>query len=612
MIRTAHRLFSAGCLLLVLASALHAASEAAGGGDTWVALAAGRYQLGSWAVDQPDRTWQMRLLDRLGVHITQRDPFSDHSRPYDPGRAGATGWINQNWLSHVTMYLLFPADAVGGTRGNPLVYYKFCLVLLTALLVYATARVLGAHPGIAAPVTAFGILLGRSFLDLRPNVSSLLLAAAMMLVLACWRRGRHGVLACMVPIMLVWANVHGGFIYAILVFALVAAGQVIQQLLDARFPDRFATTTPRGLTLLLATAVAVLLIPAIFSPFGWQNLSHPLLVAMGDEGARWRLVAEWLPLWDARGYGNTGPYLAFLAMLVGVFGVWTALLARSASYRPRIDLGYLAVVLATLLMSIQSRRFVPFGGVIIAPFLAAMIQEAIDMRLALRGAPARPTALPDRWAWPAAVLALLGVLAIAAIFVRTMRQQYLAPIAAAEGRSTLFTHMVAISGQPVRPMEFIRALPFRGRIYNRWTHGGYVAFWQEPVPDTGEPGGKIYIDGRAQAAYEIEHYERTSRLVSYATVRPGHAPSPAEFAAALADDDLNIALLETGDVADPTFPGSGREAHRLLLASGKWMEAYPGTLTTDPRWAILLRTDHPLNQELLEVLQRVEIVDESR
>ena len=62
-----------GWMLLVIAACLHSANRPIGGGDTWVAMANGRYTVGPWAMEDEGRTWQMRVLDKFGVHLTKKD-----------------------------------------------------------------------------------------------------------------------------------------------------------------------------------------------------------------------------------------------------------------------------------------------------------------------------------------------------------------------------------------------------------------------------------------------------------------------------------------------------------------------------------------------------------
>ncbi|MCK5271545.1 MAG: hypothetical protein KAJ52_03170, partial [Sedimentisphaerales bacterium] len=194
-----------GCVLLVITAGLHSADEIVGGGDTWVAMECGRFQVNPWAMNHPGRTWQMRLLDKFGIHITNKDPYSAASRAYIPGDHENFGWVNQNWLTHVMFYKMktaFGGDWRGPQKGELLiVIYKFLQAVLTALFAYWAARVLGAHPLLAGAAAAFGILISRSFVDLRANVSTIFFASIMIFLLALWRERRYRLLLWMIPVM---------------------------------------------------------------------------------------------------------------------------------------------------------------------------------------------------------------------------------------------------------------------------------------------------------------------------------------------------------------------------------------------------------------------------
>ena len=79
--KTGFPLLWSGCIVLVFFAALHSANCKIGGGDTWVAMQNGRFTVADdWATRHPGRTWQMRLLDKFGIHMTKKDPFSAASR----------------------------------------------------------------------------------------------------------------------------------------------------------------------------------------------------------------------------------------------------------------------------------------------------------------------------------------------------------------------------------------------------------------------------------------------------------------------------------------------------------------------------------------------------
>ncbi|MBN2315682.1 MAG: hypothetical protein JXM79_17270, partial [Sedimentisphaerales bacterium] len=120
--------------------ALHACTHMVAAGDTWVAMACGRHfvhhgvdtvepfsanshktgptpeEIETW----PE--WAKWIVDKVGLKTVKA--------------LHPTGWINQNWLTHVIFYLLTPkssyADGVSFS-SNALVYWKFTLYILTVI-----------------------------------------------------------------------------------------------------------------------------------------------------------------------------------------------------------------------------------------------------------------------------------------------------------------------------------------------------------------------------------------------------------------------------------------------------------------------------------------------
>ena len=631
-----------GCVIIVIAAALHSATRKVGGGDTWVAMANGRYTVGPWAQEQPDRRWQMRWLDRLGIHITQQDYMGPATRPYEgQSQVGYLienikanrglpeeeqqdlperfGWINQNWLTHVLFYKMNMAWG-----ENSIVIYKFLQAVATALLSYWAARKLGAHAVLAAGAVAFGMLLSRSYIDLRPNQSSIFYAAAMLVVLVYWRSGCVKAMWWLIPIMILWSNVHGGFIYGMMVFTVVGAGHLVQNYLGkaayvfvllglvvamwllvagagglrdeadgleqqvgqleaagrsddaARVAvqlgsfrrwqwggiggavalgaiavlalvrlggitrDSFVRVGGRGIGWLIGGAVAVFLIPGIFSPFGWDNVAHPLIIAMGNKGHVWRQVVEWRPIWDLLGgFGNAKPYTYFLWLFaLVVLGWWVLFLLKPREDAvqgrkrrpseteqlpwPKIDLAMIGVMAITLIMSIKSRRFIFLGGVMLAPFLAAMGQEIVNMVGVMRARKSqnKEVALPQLPAWlgkPAAAGGLVGALGLGAIFAVGMWDVYYRePFDGQE--LSVFRRMVGIQAQPVEAIKFFDDNEIEGVVLNEWVNGGFITFHQRADEETGRGRCRVFMDGRSQAAYELEHFQRWNALKNYITV----------------------------------------------------------------------------------------------
>jgi len=595
------RLVWLGCVFFVIAAALHSADSPIGGGDTWVAMACGRYTLGPWAMKDAGRTWQMRLLDKIGIHTTFCDPLSAKSRPYIPGDPIEVGWVNQNWLTHVLFYKMKM-----GWGENSIVVYKFVQAILTALFAYWAGRVLGAHPILAAAAAGFGMLLSRSYIDLRPNVSSILYAAILILLLMYWKHKRLWALLWFLPVMIIWSNVHGGFIYPIMILVLMVGGHLVQKPLSLVWSQTFVGVSGRALLILTGTTVVVTLIPAIFSPFGWENLIHPFLVATGKEGKIWRGVIEWHPIYES-GFGNVGWYFVFLGILAGVFLLWGLLffckpsLPASRGRRrrrmainipwPKIDLAQLAVIGITLVMSIQSRRFVFLGGVVLSPFLAVMIQEIVDMlrimRAQRRSLPLELRPMGKKPTFIGVGASVIACVIMAWVFADEMSKTYFKD----DDKTSVFRRMVGVSAQPVNAMKFFDKLKLKGVVLNEWTHGGFVAFHQRPDPETGQPPCKLYMDGRAQAAYHVSHFQHWGRVMNLA-----RKMKPPKYAELLQEEGVNVVLLDMARKRSSKGLTTSQAIVDTLQKSKKWKMVY-----NDRRYVILLREDDPRNQEFFEV-----------
>jgi hypothetical protein len=203
----------------MLVFTFHACTHMVAAGDTWVAMACGRHFInhGADTVEPfsanshkagPTKeevatwpTWAQWVTDKVGLETV---------RKWHP-----TGWINQNWLTHVIFHKL--TTALGSEDEpylNALVFWKFGIYLLAVVCLYLTCRTLGITPALAAVSCCFAMFIGRSFFDIRPAGFSNLLTAAYLLVLALTSYRSTRYIWLIVPLIVFWANVHGGYVYA--------------------------------------------------------------------------------------------------------------------------------------------------------------------------------------------------------------------------------------------------------------------------------------------------------------------------------------------------------------------------------------------------------------
>src|ERR671936_2172690 len=159
--------------------------------------------------------------------IPQADPFSWTV----PGRT----WIAHEWLTELWLYPLY---SHGGYAALMLV---FAAIITAAFAVsYATARLLGASRPLGVGVTMLAAVASYHTWGVRPQMISMLLMA-----LTAWLLTRAGLPAfptaqdnghaeaagprralwALPALMVLWVNLHGGFIFGLALIGLFTLGQ---------------------------------------------------------------------------------------------------------------------------------------------------------------------------------------------------------------------------------------------------------------------------------------------------------------------------------------------------------------------------------------------------
>ncbi|MCH8218170.1 MAG: hypothetical protein IH892_15540 [Planctomycetes bacterium] len=243
----------------------YACTRMVAAGDTWVAMACGRHFLNhgvdtiepfsanshaagpTLAEIQAWPTWAKLMVD---VDAAQLGLDAEAVKADVPWIARIllpkfdletvqywhpTGWINQNWLTHVFFYAV--TTGLGSEEEpffNALVYWKFAIYLLTVFCIYRIGRELGLYPFIAAMSACFALFIGRSFLDVRPAGFSNLLVAAFILLLILTTHRNVLYIWLIVPLAAFWCNLHGGYIY-VFIMLMPFIGQHVLAALPGRW-----------------------------------------------------------------------------------------------------------------------------------------------------------------------------------------------------------------------------------------------------------------------------------------------------------------------------------------------------------------------------------------
>ena len=267
--------------------AFHACTRMVAAGDTWVAMACGRHFVNHGVDTVEPFSYNSH---QAGPTESELEAFPEwlHSgiKKWHP-----TGWINQNWLTQVIFYRL--TTSFGSEQEpayNLLVVWKFAINLLVIICLYFSSRLIGASRLITAAFICLALYVSRSFIDIRPAVFSNVIVPAYIYILLLSLYKRSSYIYLLVPLLIFWANVHGGYLYAFIIIVPFWIYLVIQ----GKLKWSFITPAPKGLALhTFYAGVLSFIAMVVFNPYHLTNLTHTFIITVSEHAAEWKNVNEW-------------------------------------------------------------------------------------------------------------------------------------------------------------------------------------------------------------------------------------------------------------------------------------------------------------------------------
>ncbi len=387
--------------------------------------------------------------------IPDADPFSFTAQ----GRP----WVNHMWVTQVILYWLY--QSVGRI---PIIVAKSLLVAATFGVVLVTCLRRGAHPVIAAAVTALAAIAGQEYWHVRPQVVTYLVMAFYLYLLRAGWEHRLRTLVWLPIVMVPWANLHAGFVSGLGLLGVIMVGEVLERLLR---PDR-GNWRAAGV---LALVSGITGLASLLNPFGIDAIRFPMEVVSSREFMK--TTIEWFSpnFHDSR-------HQAFEVMIL--------LLFAALSLSGRVRMTDLVLALTFTHLGLSSIRHIPLFTVGVTPILAAALWAAIVRVWAWRGAGLRTSlrraeaTLPSLWPLVRAPLVHASVLAVV-----------LVALLAGYGARAMDPRTGAVAQDlnelryPYRTIEFIKRERVPGPIFNVYVWGGYE-LWRL------YPEYRVFFDGR--------------------------------------------------------------------------------------------------------------------
>ncbi len=177
---------------------------------------------------------------------------------------------------------------------------------------------------------------------------------------------------------------------------------------------------------------------------------------------------------------------------------------------PKIDLALMAIAALTVYMAIRSRRFIPIAAIAACPILAMLIDQTVRAISAARNFHKKNrfciSPMPHRLQLFFTLVGVAAVLTFGIWWGLKFKRVYLDPWPTDVKLNSVFMRMTASDAKPFYAMKFIKDNKLKGKMFNYWTEGGFIAWGQQPDPNTGQTPLQLFMDGRAQAAYEPRVY----------------------------------------------------------------------------------------------------------
>lgn len=389
---------------------------------TGVCIYAGLLTLGNRMLADPDTFWQIKvgqwILDNGAVPQADIFSFTMQGQP----------WISTQWLAQACYALAF---STAGWAG-PVVLTAASIAAAFALLAWFLERRLDTSVVLVLLMAALAIA-SPHFL-VRPH-------ALAMPVMVAWVAGLiaaadRGVAPSLwlLPLMTLWANLHGSFVFGLVLVGAIALDAMMNVERPARAPLLMRWFV-FGLIALAASCI---------TPYGWNSLLAARNIL--NLGAALSMITEWRPA-DFTRFG------AFEGVLLLGLG---AILFKGL----KLPLMRIVLTLGLLHMALASARNAAVLALLLPIVLAAPLAARFGQAAILPANGTRPRSM-------VAVAALVPVIAITAFVIATGRYAPPSGIAPA-----------------------VAALKDRGvsRVLNDYDFGGYLIWSGVPVA----------IDGRTE------------------------------------------------------------------------------------------------------------------
>ena len=434
--------------------------------DLWWHLKNGQFIYETHSIPQKDYfAYTTEIPDSISK--IGKDEVSSAELPLEKNNWFWSINLKGSWLADLIFYLAY---LLGGFAGIGIL--KSTIFVLAYLVLYLTILKRGAGYLSSFFVLCLVALIGLDFNYTRPQIFSFLLFSCTLYILYDFRKGEKGIY--FLPfLMIIWSNLHGGFILGVFVIFTFSFAEMLKYLLKNKFGiSKISPLTKEKLRTLILfsfiSCLASLINPNGYKPFLFPFIQKQSLFATIEEYHR--------PMFYE--------YHAYWFMLVLI--IITILILIKMKH---LDLTELSLSLLVTVPSLIGIRYIIFFALGTGVFLAYSItytgtrlkgwnplKKFLDKPKSFR------IDLKDSFFF---------LLVIVSLFTLTKICM----------SGDIFRFDIGEKRYPTGAMAFIKETKILGNMFNLYNWGGYLIWHLSPVD-------RVFIDGRTLNETALFHYNQ--------------------------------------------------------------------------------------------------------
>jgi hypothetical protein len=397
----------------------------------------------SGSIADPDIWWHLRNAEVVvQTHAVVTHDFYSFT-------AAGSRWINEAWLGELPYYFGWQWM---GIRGIYLVMLVETELIL--LGVFGLAQLASRNVKASFVASWLAVWLATVSFGPRTLLAGWICLVAELYVLELFRQGIDRTW-CLVPLFVLWANVHGSWLIGMVLFGVFCACGLLNGNWGRIVATRWTAPQMKKLAVVGCLSVTGLFL----NPYGYHLVFYPFNFAF-QQKLNVSHVDEWMSLDFHTLRGKI------------LFAILAATIVLALARRRRWRLDEVAFLLIGFYAAMTYSRFLFLAGIVLTPMLA----KELDFLPPYRAAIDKP------WLNAALILAIL-----AGCIWRFPTRDFLL-------RDT-------VRDYPVRALAYLRKFHPQGRVFNDCLWGGYLIWNVRDIP--------VFIDSR------IDIYEYNGVFADY-------------------------------------------------------------------------------------------------